>query len=302
MGGGSWSKSSYVDYASKSGRAVDLHTTKLAGDYSAQELFINRSLDEALNIFNKIRECCDSDEHPNTIPVILALDVTGSMGAASVEVAKSLSPIMSRLYENAPDIQFMVMAIGDVAYDRCPLQVSQFEADIRIAEQLDKVYFEGRGGGNSYESYTAAWWYAVNRCKLDCWNRGKKGILITMGDESLNPYIPGGNFTNVVGKMNMQEKMEDIQTKDLYPQVCDKYEVYHISVNSPYSSYGRNAPDIERTWNKTLGERAMVSTIEDLEDTIVNIVLNHVNDEPSAIGVNEPVSEDIPATSGFISW
>jgi hypothetical protein len=123
-----------------------------------------------------------------------------------------------------------------------------------------------------------------------------------MGDESLNPYIPGENFSHVVGKMNMQEEMKDIQTKDLYPQVREKYEVYHISVNSRYSSYVGNAPEIERTWNRTLGERAMVSTIDELEDTIVNIVLNHIDDEPSAIDAVEPVNEVIPATPGFISW
>lgn len=46
---------------------------------------------------NVIRECCDTEEHPNTIPVILALDVTGSMGQAAVEVAKKLNVIMTKL-------------------------------------------------------------------------------------------------------------------------------------------------------------------------------------------------------------
>lgn len=109
--------------------------------------FKSCGLNAALDPKNVIRECRDSDEHPNTIPVILALDVTGSMGDAAVAVAKKLNVIMTRLFENIKDVEFMIMGIGDLAYDSTPIQASQFESDIRIAEQLDKLYFEYGGGG-----------------------------------------------------------------------------------------------------------------------------------------------------------
>ena len=65
---------------------------------------------------------------------------------------------MTKLYEDITDVEFMIMGIGDLAYDNSPIQISQFESDIRIAEQLDKLWFENGGGGNDYESYTAAWY------------------------------------------------------------------------------------------------------------------------------------------------
>ena len=77
------------------------------------------------------------------------------MGNTAVEVAKKLNEIMTNLYEEVSDVQFMIMGIGDLYCDEAPIQASQFESDIRIAEQLDKIYFEGGGGGNGYESYTA---------------------------------------------------------------------------------------------------------------------------------------------------
>ena len=157
MGGGSWTAKSYCSYSTSVGRSFDIDKGIVTDNFSAQEMFRNRSLDPALNPKNVIRECCDSEEHPNTIPIILALDVTGSMGDTSVAIAKKLNKIMTELYKDVKDIEFLIMGIGDLAYDDYPIQASQFESDIRIAEQLDKIYFEGGGGGNSYESYTSAW-------------------------------------------------------------------------------------------------------------------------------------------------
>ena len=85
-----------------------------------------------------MRECCDSEEHPNTIPVILGLDVTGSMGEAAVKTAQALNEIMTTLYSEVNDIEFCTMGIGDLFYDHSPIQISQFESDVRIVEQLEE--------------------------------------------------------------------------------------------------------------------------------------------------------------------
>ena len=121
MGCGSWTKKSYVDYATVRGMSVS-SKGEISGSYSNQEMFKARTLDSALDPKNVIRECCDTEEHPNTIPVILALDVTGSMGQAAVEVAKKLNVIMTNLYEKVLDVEFLIMGIGDMAYDEYPIQ------------------------------------------------------------------------------------------------------------------------------------------------------------------------------------
>ena len=110
MGCGSWTRKSYVDYATVKGMSVS-SKGEISGSYSNQEMFKARTLDSALDPKNAIRECCDTEEHPNTIPVILALDVTGSMGQAAVEVAKKLNVIMTNLYEKVSDVEFLIMGI-----------------------------------------------------------------------------------------------------------------------------------------------------------------------------------------------
>ena len=114
MGSGSWTSRSFASYSTTKGMSVSMDGS-LSGSYSNQDMFKAKTIDSALNPKNVIRECCDTEEHPNTVPVILALDVTGSMGNAAVEVAKKLNVIMTKLYEKITDVEFMIMGIGDLA-------------------------------------------------------------------------------------------------------------------------------------------------------------------------------------------
>ena len=270
MGGGAWTTSAYTSYVNKTKcMAVDDITLD-----SVNQFYDARHLDPALDPKGvKIRECRDSEEHPNTIPVILALDVTGSMGSACAAVARQLDKIITGLYADVKDVEFMVMGIGDFAYDRAPLQVSQFESDVRICDQLGKVYFERGGGGNSFESYTAAWYFALHHTDLDCWKRGKKGIIITMGDEPLNPYLPGREFNRVFGYSG-----QDIDTVELYKQVTEKYDVYHIIITDPETSAWHYLNRDKETWGKLLdGQHLFDKHSDKLPEVIHDIVLAHVD-------------------------
>lgn len=266
MGSGSWSSETYSSRLTDWGFA----SVNCLASSSVGQVYKSRCLDPMLDPRGVIRECCDSEEHPNTIPVILALDVTGSMGSACTMCAAKLDEIMTKLYSEVQDVQFMMMGIGDLAYDDAPIQATQFESDIRILDQTTKTYFEGGGGGNNFESYTAAWYFALRHTKLDCHNRGKKGIIITLGDEPLNPYLPRGAVENVIG-----DKLQgDVDTQDLYREVTEKFDVYHISVDDSDSSYHYHKIDADATWKKVIGDNYKVSTLQKLAKTISDIIVN----------------------------
>lgn len=280
MGSGTWTTNSFAKYITTT-KDMSMDDFTSAHNLATQSVYKAHQLSKILNPYQVIRECCDSDEHPNTLPVILALDVTGSMGQASVKVAQKLNEIMTDLYSNSdvPDIEFCIMGIGDLTYDKAPIQMSQFESDIRIAEQLDAIYFEGGGGGNSFESYTAAWYMGINHCKLDCWARGQKGIIITLGDEKPNPYLPlegrYGGLKDVIGDTYLQG---DIETTDLLNEAREKFNLYHISVNDPNSSYSRNNKDdkLDIAWKDLLGDdNYYIANLDNLASTIVNIIREH---------------------------
>lgn len=294
MGSGAFTTSSYASYSSSRGRTFDAVTCCLTDRTDSQEMFRQRYLHESLNVKNKVRECCDSAEHPNTIPVILGIDVTGSMGDTAVKVAQSLGVIMKEILAETKDVEFSIMAIGDIECDREPIQMSQFESDIRIAEALDNIYFEGRGGGNGYETYTLAWYTGLKHAKLDCWKRGKKGIIITLGDEPLNPYIAlRGEYTGLKECLGDKEQSK-INTKQLYEDAATKYDIYHISVTDS-GNYDYRKVRIDNSFNEVLPEgHYKVACINELPGVISSIV-----NEASA---NNTVAVPLFESGAEISW
>jgi hypothetical protein len=269
------------------------------------------SMKETMDPKNKIRECINTSEHPNTVPVILALDVTGSMGSACQETAAALGAMMDKLYKKFKDIEIMVMGVGDFECDYSPLQVSQFESDVRVAKQLDEIWMEHHGGGNNWESYTAPWFFGLYRTKLDAYDKqGRKGIIITMGDEALNPDLPENRIVEYFGRPEGAEEFGSLKTPDLYKAASKKFDIYHISVNDSETSYSRNKKSIEdpdrsfykdknmKGFKQLLGERYKVSTIDGLNKTIMDCIESSIK---NAGEESEHLVED-NATIGVVTW
>lgn len=268
MGSGVFKSADFATRSVAKGLDYDVNTNKLKSSYTANDLFKQFGLHQELNPKGVVRECCDSEEHPNTIPVILALDVTGSMGPAAAEVAKSLSEVMANLYREITDVEFLIMGIGDLEGDRAPVQASQFESDIRIAEQLDKIYMEYRGQGNGYESYTAAWVFAANQTKLDCWKRGKRGVLITIGDENITPILAKEDLKDFLG-LTFENH---VYPEDAYAMVKDKYDVYHIHVT--HNDYSRIYASSPGTFATVIGEDHVKAVdTEEVPQAITDIIV-----------------------------
>ena len=259
MGGGSWSNSTWSSYKASSG---------ISSARTADDIYTAKTTKAEWLPFNVMREACDSDEHPNSTPIILGLDVTGSMSYILKTMADKLGVTMGEIYKRkvVTDPQICFAAIDDyITSDNECLQVTQFESDIRIAEQMRELKFIKRGGGNSWESYPLVWYFASRHTSCDAIKKGRKGIIITMGDDGVQPVISTREIKDVFG--DTLEK--DISTEQLLNEVNRNWEVFHINI-AEGNSYGR---DVEQSWKRYLGSHSI--TVDDLNkipEVIVSII------------------------------
>ena len=204
------------------------NSSKITAESTASQLFKANQMEDRFNPkFINVREARDNEDHPNSTPIILGLDVTGSMGYLSAEIAKNgLNETMMKIYANNPieDPQIMFAAIGDVK-DYAPLQVTQFESDIRIAEQLLSLWLEGRGG-DSAEDYELLWYFAAKHVKTDCNEKhGKKGFLFTIGDADCHENLKQEYIKNIFDDVHV-----DVSSKRLAEMAGENFEVFHIHI------------------------------------------------------------------------
>lgn len=229
---------------------------------TVQDLYQSRSMKEHLNPHGvAYRESCDSMDNPASTAIIFGLDVTGSMGYLSEEIAKgALNRTMLEIYDKTPvtNPHIMFQAIGDSKSDSAPLQITQFEADIRIAEQLLDVYFEGRGGGNGGESYLLSWYFAARHTKIDCYDkRRKKGFLFTIGDECCHETLSAEEILRVFGDTPAGQ----CTAKELFAEASEKYEIFHIVMKAGSYKYQKSG----ESWRRLIGNRAVELDPEDLD-------------------------------------
>lgn len=223
---------------------------KITSTSNVSQLFKNNRIVKNLDPQGVTRESCDSEKNPKSTAVIIGLDVTGSMGYLSEEIAKGgLVKTIMEIYDKKPisDPHILVAAIGDAYSDSAPLQVTQYEADIKVQEQLQQIYFEGYGGGNDGESYLTLWYFAARHTKIDCYEkRGQKGFLFTIGDEPNHGKLTKKQIHEIFG-----DTVEtDFTAEQLLTEVSRMYDVFHICVGD-YERY-----DSHSKWKKNLGERA----------------------------------------------
>ncbi len=222
MGHGSYRASDWVKLKDSRG---------ISATSSASTIFRSSGLKDKYNPkFIQMRESCDSEDSPAATPIIIGFDVTGSMGYLAEEIAKNaLNKTILSLYDKKPvsNPHIMCAAIGDVC-DSAPLQVTQFEADIRIAEQLMDLWLEMRGG-DLPESYNLLWYFADQHTRTDAFEkREAKGFLFTIGDAPVHPQLSKDDLKKVF----QDDVQSNISNQQLLKAVSQKYHTFHIVTKS----------------------------------------------------------------------
>lgn len=207
------------------------HTALVAGRSGRprEAVFAQRGCHNLMNPKGvKWRECRDSAEHPSTVPIAFALDVTGSMGAIPDLLARQELPsfmkILGQLGVADPEVLFM--AVGDATCDSAPLQVGQFEATAELMDQwLTYSYLEGGGGGQGTESYELALYFLAEHTVLDgVERRGHPGYAFVTGDELPYPAVSRFQVEAIIG----DRLDDDIPTEQVIAAVARQYRPFFL--------------------------------------------------------------------------
>jgi hypothetical protein len=197
----------------------------------------------------KFRESRDSAAHPNSLSIVFALDVSGSMGAIPNLLArKHLPSFMKNLMDaGIPDPQLMFMAIGNAYADKAPLQAGQFESSEKEMDQwLTHMYLEGGGGGVG-ETYELAMYFAAEHTQMDCvQKRNKKGYFIMTGDEPAFEKVSQKHIKSVIG----DDVPEDLPLKQVLQRLEKSFEVFFLIPDQGRRGY-------EAFWRNYLGNRVI---------------------------------------------
>ena len=207
-----------------------------------------------MNPYGVTRESRDSAQHPNSVSIATIFDVTGSMGEVPRVLQTKLGKLMRMLTDKqlVTDPQLLFGAVGDAWCDAVPLQIGQFESGLEMDDDLGKIFLEGGGGGQVYESYELALYFAARKLSMDCFEkRGRKGYLFTIGDEKPYAVVSHKQVNEWIGG----ELTRDIPVQQIVGEALRKFEYFHIIPTN--TAHGRSE-DVQNTWRSLLGERVLM--------------------------------------------
>lgn len=289
MGSGSYSYSAYANESCSRGidtlstdalfsnrrlsKSADIKTSNIdARRYNIQVAH------EAINV--GVRECRDTEEHPYSTPIIIALDVTGSMRKTPHQMIKDCFPkLMDAITQlGVKDPQLLFMAVGDHEYDLYPIQVGQFESDTaKILDQLQEFVLEGGGGGNAGESYLLAHLIAGYHTEIDSWFKRKtKGLLFTIGDEPNLKRIGGSSLTQFLG---YEKGAKEMSAQEVLAKAEEQYNVFHIHITNG----SRPASSVMPGWTALLGQNVLKADSSEVHNVIAETIRQYYI-EPTYVG------------------
>lgn len=212
-----------------------------------------------------MREARDNADHPNSTPVSIAFDVTGSMADNPRIIQAKLKDLLGLLLRKGyvEDPQIMSIAYGDAKTDNVPLQVSEYESSNLIDDHLDNVFLEGNGGGNGGESSMLAAYFLAYHTATDAWDkRKKKGYVFFIGDE-ISHEITADQVRQYIGD---EEPIGSLRSTDIIAELQKRYNVFFLLIDNNSAHYQGS----QAFYTKLLGKKhvLVVEATEGIAETI----------------------------------
>jgi hypothetical protein len=219
---------------------------------NAYDAHVGRSYSEAVTAGKDAKQLVPANiTSKSTAPVVIAIDVTGSMGEWPKTIFSKLPYLEHELKEYlGDDAEISFCAIGDVYTDQYALQVRPFVKGADLATELKELVIEGGGGGQTNESYDMGAYYYARHCEVP---NAQKPVFIFIGDEGLYEHVA----PDAAKKFCDDTLKSTVTTHKVIGELKRKFSVYCI--RKPYDvglGDSMSALDhrLSAQWQKLLGD------------------------------------------------
>lgn len=194
-------------------------------------------------------------------PLVVAVDVTGSMATWPFEIFDRLPLLFNTLCQYREDLEICFAAIGDAGVDRWPLQVTEFAKGYDLEQQLNALFGEG-GGGDAPESYGVFAWWVEHHVKAE---QAEKPFLIVFGDAPMHKTIPTEQLERLIGMPPppgerpkgwtgrllgwQDEGQRQIDAIETWRRVAQRWNVWFLRRPT-----GRPGDEVDRQWAEAIGK------------------------------------------------
>lgn len=176
-------------------------------------------------------------------PLVVAVDVTGSMASWPFEIFDRLPLLYNTLSQYREDLQICFAAIGDANCDEWPLQVTDFASGYDLEQLLGSLYGEG-AGGDAPESYGLfAHWLNTH---VEVPNAREMPFLIVFGDAPMHPSIPKAQIAHYLG----DQVRDDVDALAAWQQACKTWNTWFLRRPT-----GKPGDLVDKQWAQAITEQ-----------------------------------------------
>jgi len=222
-------------------------------------------------------------------PIIVGVDVTGSMSSWPEEIFDRLPLFYQTLSQYRDDVDFCFAAIGDAYCDSYPLQVSDFGKGVDLEEKLNALYGEGGGGGQVSETYELFGYFMHEHCSTP---NAVSPFLFIFGDEKFYEKVNPDQVEHYIGDV----LQGPVDSGNIWKGILQKFNTFML--HKPYG-YGHDS-DVDKEvigqWKNALGDQRVIElpSAERAVDIAMAIVAKswgHFGDYTKNIGARHDSDE-----------
>lgn len=205
--------------------------------------------------------------HGVAMPVVNESDTTGSMMNYIDDIFRAMPGIQSCMIQSPSSplsryqAQVATGLIQDVYYSRrvkrqmLPYQISQFEGDNRIDEQMQLLVPAKQPNDTHTEDYQIAIYHLAFRVEATIWQYGLKGYAFITGDEIGHDYLSGSDAKEFLGV----ELAKQISAKEICQELLKKWNFFYLQVP------GYRQRETTAWWTSLIGHERIIQ-LQDAAD------------------------------------